>query len=103
MFPASSWRLAASWPHGTQWGIQSSRMAAAHTGAGGTFWRWNAAAWLGIGLIGATQTVFVMRSMGMHHNWTAVFTAELLAWVPWALATPLVFRMARRYPVGAFP
>jgi two-component system LytT family sensor kinase len=78
-------------------------MSAAHAGAGATFWRWNVAAWLGIGLIGATQTVFVMRSLGMHHNWTALFTAELLAWIPWALATPLVFRIARHHPVGAFP
>jgi two-component system LytT family sensor kinase len=65
---------------------------------GAVFWRWNAAAWLGIGLIGATQTVFVMRSLGMHHAWTALFMSELLAWIPWALATPLLFRIARRYP-----
>jgi two-component system, LytTR family, sensor kinase len=62
------------------------------------FWLWNAAAWLGIGVAGATRTVFVMRSQGMHHAWSALFVSELLAWVPWALATPLVFAAARRFP-----
>jgi len=62
------------------------------------FWAWNAAAWLGIGLVGATQTVFVMRSQGMHHAWTTLFITEVLAWIPWALATPAVFVLARRFP-----
>lgn len=68
---------------------------------GSRFWLWNTGAWLGIGLIGATQTVFVMRSQGMHHAWARLFTTELLSWVPWALAAPLVFRAARRFPPAA--
>jgi two-component system, LytTR family, sensor kinase len=73
-------------------------MSARREGVGSRFWLWNAAAWFGIGLIGATQTVFVMRSQGMHHAWAQLFATELLAWIPWALATPLVVRAARRYP-----
>jgi len=73
-------------------------MSARREGAAAPFWLWNAAAWIGIGLIGATQTVFVMRSQGMHHAWTELFVTELIAWIPWALATPILFRIARRYP-----
>ena len=62
------------------------------------FWIWNIAAWLGIGLFGATQTVFVMRSIGMHHAWAALFVTELLSWAPWAIATPIVIWMGRRFP-----
>jgi hypothetical protein len=64
------------------------------------FWAWNVAAWAGIGLIAATQTVFVMRSQGMHHDWTALMATQLLAWLPWALATPVVLFAARRFPIG---
>jgi len=71
-------------------------MSARRDAVGSRFWLWNAAAWLGIGLIGATQTVFVMRSQGMHHAWARLFATELLSWTPWVFATPLVFRAARR-------
>jgi len=77
------------------------RMSAHPDGAGSRAWLWSAAAWLGIGLIGATQTVFVMRSQGMHHAWARLFVTELLAWVPWVLATPLILRAARGYPPDA--
>ena len=63
-----------------------------------SFWLWNVTAWLGIGLLGATQTVFVMRSAGMHHAWATLFFTELLSWAPWAVATPLVIGIGRRYP-----
>jgi two-component system LytT family sensor kinase len=61
-------------------------------------WFWIAAIWFGIGLFDATQTVFVMRAEGMHHAWAQLFVTLLLSWVPWALATPLVLRLGRRYP-----
>jgi two-component system LytT family sensor kinase len=60
-------------------------------------WLWIAAIWFGVGLFDATQTVFVMRAEGMHHNWVRLFATQLLAWLPWALATPLVLRLGRRY------
>jgi two-component system LytT family sensor kinase len=62
------------------------------------WWVWNASVWLGIGLFGATQNVFVMRSEGMHHAWTALFVTLLISWLPWALATPVVLRLSRRHP-----
>ena len=63
-------------------------------------WFWTAAIWSGIGLFDATQTVVVMRSEGMHHNWVRLFFVLLLAWLPWALATPLVLRLGRSYPLA---
>lgn len=61
-------------------------------------WFWIALFWLGIGLFDATQTVFAMRAEGMHHYWTSLFITVVLSWVPWAVATPLVLRLARRRP-----
>lgn len=64
------------------------------------YWPWIAAAWMGIGLIDACETVFPMRAQGMHHAWVSLFTTRLLVWLPWALATPLVIQLGRRHPVG---
>jgi hypothetical protein len=61
-------------------------------------WFWIAAIWCGIGLFDASQTVLTMRAMGMHHYWTRLFFTLLLSWLPWMFATPLVFRLGRRYP-----
>ena len=63
-------------------------------------WRWSAAIWFGVGLFDATQNVFVMRSEGMHHAWVRLFVRLLLAWLPWALATPVVLRLGRKYPLS---
>jgi len=61
-------------------------------------WRWIAAVWLFVGLFDATQNVFVMRAEGMHHAWNRLFITLLISWLPWALATPLVLGLGRRYP-----
>jgi two-component system, LytTR family, sensor kinase len=61
-------------------------------------WLWIAAIWGGIGLFDATQNVFVMRAEGMHHAWARLFFTLWMSWMPWALATPIVFRLARRFP-----
>jgi two-component system LytT family sensor kinase len=61
-------------------------------------WLWIAAIWSFVGLFDATQNVFVMRAEGMHHVWAYLFVTLLLSWLPWALATPLVLRLGRRYP-----
>jgi len=61
-------------------------------------WPWIAAVWTGVGLIDASQTVFPMRALGMHHAWVSLFITLVLVWLPWALATPLVIRLGRRYP-----
>ena len=61
-------------------------------------WFWIAAIWTAVGLFDATQTVFVMRSEGMHHAWVRLFITQMIEWLPWALATPLVLRLGRHYP-----
>src|SRR5271168_1711189 len=67
-------------------------------------WFWIASIWLALGLFDATQTVFVMRSEGMHHAWVKLFFTMVVTWIPWALATPLVLRLGRRFPpVGLRP
>jgi two-component system, LytTR family, sensor kinase len=63
-------------------------------------WVWIAAIWCGVGLFDATQTVFVMRAEGMHHAWFRLFLTMLVSWIPWALATLLLLRLGRLYPVA---
>ncbi len=72
-------------------------MDATHTRSELPRWFWIAAIWSAVGLFDATQTVFVMRAEGMHHAWTQLFITSLVSWLPWALATPLVLRLGRRY------
>jgi two-component system LytT family sensor kinase len=61
-------------------------------------WVWIVAIWLSLGLFDALQTVFVMRSEGMHHAWLILFATIVVSWLPWALATPLVLSLGRRFP-----
>jgi two-component system LytT family sensor kinase len=63
-------------------------------------WFWIASIWLGLALFDATQTVFVMRSEGMHHAWVRLFITLLVGWLPWACATPLVLRLGRQHPLS---
>ena len=65
-------------------------------------WKWIASIWLTLGLFDATQTVFVMRSEGMHHAWARLFFTDVVAWIPWALATQLVLHLGRRFPLVKF-
>lgn len=62
-------------------------------------WYWIASLWSVVGLLDATQTVVVMRGEGMHHAWPQLFVTLLFSWLPWALATPMVMYLARRFPV----
>lgn len=61
-------------------------------------WPWIVAVWTGVGLIDASQTVFPMRAIGMHHAWISLFMTRTLVWLPWAFATPLVIRLGRQFP-----
>ncbi len=61
-------------------------------------WPWIASIWFGLGLFDATQTVFSMHAEGMHHAWVRLFGTLLVAWLPWALATPVVLSLGRLYP-----
>jgi two-component system, LytTR family, sensor kinase len=64
---------------------------------------WIAAIWIGVGLIDAGETVFPMRAQGMHHDWVRLFSSLVVAWLPWALATPWVIHLTRRYPAFQAP
>src|ERR1700734_1801134 len=61
-------------------------------------WIWITSIWLGFGMVDAAQTVFVMRSEGMHHVWVKLFVVTVLFWVPWAVATAPVVYLGRRFP-----
>jgi sensor histidine kinase YesM len=63
-------------------------------------WFWIALIWSGVGLFDATQTVFAMHAEGMHHAWIRLFLTLFLSWLPWALATPAVVQLSRKYPPG---
>ncbi len=59
---------------------------------------WIAAIWTAFGLVDGIQTVLIMRGEGMHHAWIRLLAITTISWLPWALATPLVIRLARRFP-----
>ena len=61
-------------------------------------WFWIASLWAGLAILDATQNVFAMRHEGMHHAWMKLFIVLTLDWLPWALVTPSVISLARRYP-----
>lgn len=63
-------------------------------------WRWIAAVWCAGGLFDASQAVLIMRAEGHHGPWQPLFATELALWLPWALATPLIVGLARRYPLN---
>lgn len=62
-------------------------------------WFWIVSVCLGLGLFDALQDVAVMRTEGLHHPMTRLFAAMLLGWLPWILATPIVLRLQRQYPL----
>lgn len=64
--------------------------------------RWGVALYLGIGLLDAGQTVFSMHAVGMHHSWATLFLTRVLSWLPWAIATPLIFELADRFALDDF-
>jgi two-component system, LytTR family, sensor kinase len=75
-------------------------MTATHTGVCSNRWRWIAVIWSAGALFDASQTILIMHAEGRHHAWLPLFGTELVSWLPWALATPLVIRLARRYPIA---
>jgi two-component system, LytTR family, sensor kinase len=66
------------------------------TGARPTRWRGIAAIWVAAVLFDATQTVLFMHAVG-RSSWLLIFVFEAISWLPWALATPLIIHLARRY------
>jgi len=74
-------------------------MTETRTEVGSARWLWIAAIWCAGALFDASQTVMIMHAEGRHHDPLPLFGIELVSWLPWALATPLVIRLARRYPI----
>ena len=72
-------------------------MAETGTEVRSTRWLWIAAIWCAGGIFDASQTVLIMRAEGKHHSWPPLFGTELAVWLPWALATPFISRLARRH------
>jgi two-component sensor histidine kinase len=62
-------------------------------------WLWIAAIWCAGGLLDASQTVLAVRAEGTHHAGLPLFATDLVSWLPWVLATPLIIRLARRHPM----
>jgi hypothetical protein len=67
------------------------------TGARSIRWLRIAVIWSGVGLIDASS-VFAMRAQGTHYAWVKLSVMLVLSWLPWALATPFVLGLGRRYP-----
>ena len=74
-------------------------MVVTHIGARSIPWSWIAVIWLAGGLFDASQSVLVMHAEGRHPPWLPLFATELVSWLPWALATPIVIILARRFPI----
>ncbi len=75
-------------------------MSQAQSGVRSISWGWIAAIWSAGGLFDASQTVLIMYAEGHHHPWLPLFGTELVSWLPWALATPVVIRLARLHPLA---
>jgi two-component system LytT family sensor kinase len=63
-------------------------------------WFWIASLWAALAVLDATQNVFSMRHWGMHHAWVKLFIILTMEWLPWALLTPWVISLGRRYPLA---
>lgn len=75
-------------------------MTSAPTGMYPIRWRWIVAIWCAGALFDASQTVLIMHAEHEHPPPALpLFTIEMVSWLPWLLATPLVIRLARRYPI----
>ena len=61
-------------------------------------WFWIASLWAVLAVLDASQNVFAMRHEGMHHAWMKLFIVLTFDWLPWALLTPSVIWLGRRYP-----
>ena len=61
------------------------------------YWRYVAGAWLAIALFDALQTVVSMKAMGMQHAWVTLFFVTVASWLPWAVLTPAILGLLRRF------
>jgi|HubBroStandDraft_1064217.scaffolds.fasta_scaffold00369_18 two-component system, LytTR family, sensor kinase len=75
-------------------------MTESPTAVRSTGWLWITAIWCAGALLDASQTLLAMHADDNHHAWLPIFATEMASWLPWALATPLISRLARRYAVN---
>ena len=61
------------------------------------------ALWLAVGVVEAIETVYGMRTAGMHHAWVRLFFCGIIGWLPWAIATPAVLKATRTLPLSRLP
>jgi two-component system LytT family sensor kinase len=61
-------------------------------------WAWIALLWSGLGVFDATQNIVSMRHADMHHAWVRLFFVLTFNWLPWALLTPMVIHLGRKFP-----
>jgi len=57
---------------------------------------WIPLAWVAFALADAAKTVSTMRAEGMKHRWLMLFTIDALSWLPWALGSFVIIRLAGR-------
>ena len=67
-------------------------------GARSIRWGWIAVIWCAGSLCDAGQTVLTMHAEGGRPGGFLPFAIEFVSWLPWALATPLIIRVARWRP-----
>jgi len=66
-------------------------------------WLWIACVWSGLGFFTAIQNIILLRAQGLHLPWLHIFMGLLFMWLPWALATPIVLDLGRKYPLRLRP
>ena len=74
-------------------------MTDVRTNARSTGWTWIAAIWCAGALFNASETLLTMHAVGVGKAWLRPFLIVFVSWLPWALATPFVIELARRWPI----
>ena len=61
---------------------------------------WIALVWLAVGVITGAQVVAGMAALGRHLPWVSLFFTTAAAWLFWAVATPFILLLSRRFPLA---
>jgi two-component system LytT family sensor kinase len=75
-------------------------MTDARADARSTGWTWISAIWCAGALFDASQTLLTMHAVGVGKAWLRPFLIVFVSWLPWALATPFVIELTRRWPIA---
>lgn len=74
-------------------------MTDAPANARSTGWTWIASLWCAAASFDASQTLLTMHAVGAGKAWLRPFLVVFASWLPWALATPFIIALARRWPI----